>query len=147
MTTPPSAPMLEEFRLINEAAIKSADDLNELADKICQLFTEDCLLEDTSTTEVVKGRGELHQYCQELFGPYSNVRIEPKEIIDMGNNSVMVLEISGDHTGELYGVPGTGRRVAFPAVAVYRCNDDNTMVRHETLAYDSGFIIAQVRDS
>ena len=50
------------------------------------------------------------------------------------------------YTGELYGAPATGRRVAFPAVAVYRCNDDNTMVRHETLAYDTGFIIAQVRE-
>ena len=136
MTTPPSAPMLEEFRLINEAAIKNADDLNDLADKICELFTEDCLLEDTSTTDVVRGRAQLHTYCQELFGPYSNVRIEPKEIIDMDNNSVMVLEISGDHTGDLYDIPATGRRIAFPAVAIYRCNDDNTKVRHETLTYE-----------
>lgn len=146
MTAPPSAPMLEEFRLINEAAIKNADDLDLLADKICELFTEDCILEDTSTTDVVRGRTELHSYCQGLFGPYSNVRIEPKEIIDIGNDSVMVLEISGDHTGELYGVPATGRRVAFPAVAIYRCNAENTMVRHETLAYDTGFIIAQIQE-
>ena len=145
MTTPPSAPMLEEFRLINEAAIKNADDLYKLADKICELFTEDCLLEDTSTTSVVRGRAELHGYCQELFGPYSNVRIKAKEVIDMGNTSVMVLEISGDHTGELYGIAATGRRVTFPAVAIYRCNEYNTMVRHETLAYDSGFIVAQVQ--
>lgn len=142
---PPSAPMLEEFRLIGESVLNTEADLDALADKICQLFTEDCLLEDTSTTEVVRGRKELHQYCKDLFGPYSNVRIEPQEIIDMGNNSVMVIEISGDHTGDLYGVAATGRRVAFPAVAVYRCNDDNSMVRHETLAYDTGFILAQIQ--
>lgn len=138
--------MLEEFRLIGEANIHSEADLDTLAEKICGLFTEDCILEDTSTTEVVSGRAELHQYCKDLFGPYSDVRIEPKEIIDSGNNSVMVLEISGTHTGELYGIPATGRRVAYPAVAIYRCNEDNTKVHRETLSYDTGFIISQVRD-
>lgn len=141
---PPSAPMLEEFRLIGEADVKTESDLDVLADKICDLFTDDCILEDTSTTEVVSGRAELHQYCKDLFGPYSDVRIEAKEINDMANVSVMVLEISGTHTGELYGIAPTGRRVAFPAVAIYRCNEDNTKVRRETLAYDTGFILGQI---
>lgn len=140
----PSDPMLEEFRLIAEADIKSRQDLVVLADAICDLFTDDCLLEDTSTDAVVRGRDQLHDYCMELFGPYTNIRIEPKEIIDAGTNSVMVLEISGDHTGDLYGYPATGVRVSFPAVAVYRCTEDLTKVRHETLAYDTGFIIAQI---
>lgn len=140
----PSDPMLTEFRIIGEADIRSEADLDVLADKICDLFTEDCLLEDTSTTEVVRGRAELHEYCKALFGPYSNIRIEPKEIIDADTVSTMVLEISGDHTGDLYGRAATGRRISFPAVAVYRCNDDCTLVRHETLAYDTGFILEQL---
>jgi predicted ester cyclase len=137
--------MLEEFRIIGEADIRTVADLDELADKICALFTEDCILEDTSTVDVVRGRGELHQYSKSLFGPYTNVRIEAKEIHDTGNVSVMVLEISGDHTGELYGVPATGRRVSYPAIAIYRCNADNSLVRHETLSYDTGFIKQQLR--
>ena len=145
MRQPPSTPMLEEFRLIGETKVTSDADLDVLAEKICDLFTDDCILEDTSTDEVVRGRAELHDYCKALFGPYSNVRIEPKEIIDTGNNSVMVLEISGDHTGELYGIPATGRRVVFPAVAIYRCTEDNAKVHHETLAYDTGFIRAQLK--
>ncbi len=140
----PSDPLLEEFRLINGANLDEPGALDRLADAICQLFTEDCLLEDTSTTEVVRGRGELHDYCKALFGPFSDVRIEPKEIIDHGTISVMVLRISGRHTGELFGIPATGRDVWFPAVAIYRCNDDCTLVRHETLAYDTGFIREQV---
>lgn len=140
----PSDPMLEEFRLIAESTLDTPEDLDRLADAICQLFTEDCLLEDTSTTDVVRGRAELHDYCKALFGPFSNVRITPTEIIDAGTVSTMVLRIEGDHTGDLYGHPATGRRVWFPAVAVYRCNDDCTQVHHETLAYDTGFVIAQV---
>lgn len=141
----PSAPMLEEFRLIKEASPSVEGWLDELADKICALFTDDCLLEDTSTDVVVRGRAELHSYCKELFGPFSNIEIVAKEIIDTGNVSTMVLEISGDHTGELFGVPATGLRVSYPAVAIYRCNDDNSLVRHETLAYDTGWIRSQLQ--
>ncbi len=141
----PSAPMIEEFRLIAEADPTKEGWLDELSEKICDLFTEDCLLEDTSTDEVVNGRAELYEYWQGLFGPFTNIRIEPKEIIDAGNVSTMVLEISGDHTGDAYGYPPTGRRVSYPAVAIYRCNEDNTLVRHETLAYDTGWIIAQLK--
>jgi predicted ester cyclase len=142
--TKPSDPMLEEFRILAETNIQSAHDLDHVADQICALFTEDCILEDLSTTDVVHGRAELHPYCKELFGPYSNVQIEPTEIIDTGTTSIMRLVISGDHTGDLYGYAPTGIRVSFPAIAIYKCNDEMTMVAHETLAYDTGFIIAQV---
>jgi hypothetical protein len=141
----PSDPMLEEFRILAETDIRSPEDLDEVADKICALFTEDCTLEDLSSADIVRGRVELHPYCKELFGPYSNVRIEPTEIIDTGTTSIMRLVISGDHTGDLYGFAPTGIRVSFPAIAIYKCNDEMTMVAHETLAYDTGFIIEQVK--
>lgn len=144
MANAPSAPMLEEFRIIGEADPTKEGWLDELSDRICDLFTDDCLLEDTSTDAVVRGRQELWRYCHDLFGGFSNLRIVATEIIDAGNVSTMVLEISGDHTGEVFGVPATGRRVSYPAVAVYRCNDDNTLVRHETLAYDTGRIKEQL---
>ena len=49
----PSDPMLEEFRLLSEADLSRPGELDRLADAICDLFTDDCLLEDTSTTDVV----------------------------------------------------------------------------------------------
>ncbi|RYE38699.1 MAG: hypothetical protein EOP24_46310 [Hyphomicrobiales bacterium] len=140
----PSAPMLYEFELISGARIENEGDLDILADKICDLFTDDVRLEDTSTTDVVTGRAELHEYCKALFGPYSDVRIEAKEVIDADHVSTMLIEISGTHTGELYGYAPSGKRVSFPAVAIYRTNEDNTKVRHETLSYDTNFIINQI---
>lgn len=144
----PSAPMLYEFELINGAKDDSEEELSLLADKICELFTDDVVLEDTSTDDRVNGQKDLHQYIMELFGPYSSLRIEPIEVIDSTENKVstMLIEISGDHTGELYGIPATGRRVKFPAVAIYRCNDECTKVRHETLAYDTNYIINQIKN-
>jgi predicted ester cyclase len=144
----PSAPMLYEFELINNANIQSREDLDALADKICELFTDDVILEDTSTDEKVEGAGDLHAYAVALFGPYSDVKVTPLEVIDSIENktSTMMIEISGIHTGELYGYAPTGRHVRFPAVAVYRCNDDCTKVRHETLAYDTNYIINQIKD-
>ena len=86
----PSDPMLEEFRLLAEADLSRPGELDRLADAICDLFTDDCLLEDTSTTDVVRGRAELHDYCKALFGPFSDVRIVPQEILDSGARILFV---------------------------------------------------------
>lgn len=144
MINAPSAPMLEEFRIIAAADPSVEGWLDRLSDDICDLFTEDCILEDASTDAVVHGRDELWEFCHGFFGGLSDIRIEPKEIIDTDHVSTMILEISGDHTGELMGVAATGRRISYPAIAVYRCNSDNTRVRHETLAYDTGWIRSQL---
>lgn len=141
----PSDPMLEEFRLVRESNIASERDLDELASRISELFTEDCLLDDTMSDDIVRGRAQLDDYSKSLFGPLSNVTIHPEEIIDAGNTSTMVLVISGEHTAEWFGVPATGKRVRFKAIAIYRCNDDNTMVKHETLSYDTGYVIRQLK--
>ena len=65
----PSDPMLEEFRLLSEADLSRPGELDRLADAICDLFTDDCLLEDTSTTDVVRGRAELHEYGKRPSAP------------------------------------------------------------------------------
>lgn len=144
----PSVPMLYEFELINGAKDESVEELSILADSICELFTDDVVLEDTSTDDRVNGLAELHQYIMQLFGPYSNLHVRPIEVIDSTENNVstMLIEISGDHSGDLYGIAATGRRVKFPAVAIYRCNDACTKVRHETLAYDTNYIIDQIKN-
>ncbi|MFB4352466.1 ester cyclase [Microbacterium sp. LS_15] len=141
----PSAPMLREFELIASADPSQEGWLDRMSDAICELFTDDCILEDTSTSDVVHGLSELWDFCHGFFGGLSNIRIVPNEIINTDHVSTMVLDISGDHTGELMGHAPTGRRISYTAVAIYRCNEDNTKVRHETLAYDTGWIESQLR--
>ena len=52
--------MLREFRVIDEKGPAAVED-------ICDLFTDDCVLEDTGSKAFVRGRDGLHAYCTELL--------------------------------------------------------------------------------
>ncbi|MEZ5078824.1 MAG: ester cyclase [Solirubrobacterales bacterium] len=134
----PRDPMLNEFAVIKEKGPDSVED-------VCALFTEDCVLEDTSSAEVTHGRDGLREYCIEFFNALPDLTIEPIEIFDTGLISVMYLRIKGTHRAPWMGVEPTGRRISYRAVAIYRCNEECTMVEYETFAYDAATIIAQLK--
>jgi steroid delta-isomerase-like uncharacterized protein len=134
----PSEPMLKEFQVIDEKGPGAVDD-------ICDLFTGDCVLEDTSSREFVRGREGLREYCRELLTVFPDFHVEPQEIYEDGKTAVMVLNLSGTHSAEFLGEPASGKKVEWRAVAVYRCNDDCTKVAYETFAYDTGIILRQIR--
>jgi steroid delta-isomerase-like uncharacterized protein len=134
----PKDPMLREFRVIDEKGPGAVED-------ICDLFTDDCILEDTSSREVVRNREGLREYCTELLRIFPDFHVEPAEIYEDGKTAVMVLNLSGTHSAEFLGEPASGKRIEWRAVAVYRCNDELTKVHYETFAYDTGIILRQIR--
>ncbi|MFC9359239.1 ester cyclase [Rhodococcus sp. NPDC057014] len=140
----PSGPLLREIELINSADVTTETGLDDLVGQIVELFAEDVQMVDLSTSKTVKGHEEMRAYCREYFGPLSNMVIDVDKIFDAENATTMVLTISGDHTGELLGVAPTGRRVSYPAICVMELNEDNSKMRHETLGYDTGFILSQI---
>lgn len=133
----PRDPMLEEFRVVAEKGPDSVAD-------VCDLFTDDCILEDTSSPEPARGRAALRDYCEEFFNALPDLKIEPLEIFEEGRNAVMYLRLSGTHRGRWMGVEPTGRRISYRAVAIYRCNEDCSKVHYETFSYDSATILAQL---
>ena len=140
----PSGPLLRELELINAADCTTDEGLEQLVDQICALFTDDVELADLTTTETVKGQAQMREYCTAYFGSLTNMRIDIEGIFDSQNATTMLLQISGDHTGELLGVAATGRRVSYPAVVLMQLNEDNTKMRHETMGYDTGLILRQI---
>jgi steroid delta-isomerase-like uncharacterized protein len=141
----PRDPMLREFQILEEIEIRGAEDAARVAEMICDLFTDDCILEDTTSTEVTRGRDGLRAYCIELLTALPDFRVVPTEIWEDGQTAVMALDVSGTHSGPMYGHEASGRRITWSAVAVYRCNEEMTKVHHETWAYDSGTIIRQIK--
>ena len=133
----PKDPMLKEFRVIDEKGPDAVED-------ICNLFTDDCILEDTSSRTFVRGREGLREYCTELLTIFPDFHVEPEEIYEDGKTAVMVLNLSGTHSAEFLGHAASGKRIEWRAVAVYRCNDDCTKVHYETFAYDTGIIVRQI---
>jgi steroid delta-isomerase-like uncharacterized protein len=133
----PRDPMLKEFRVIDEKGPDAVAD-------ICDLFTDDCILEDTSSREYVRGREGLREYCEDLLRIFPDFHVEPQEIYEDGKTAVMVLNLSGTHSADFLGFPPSGKKIEWRAVAVYRCNDELTKVHYETFAYDTGIITRQI---
>lgn len=134
----PRDPMIEEFRVIKEKGPASIPD-------VCQLFTENCVLEDTASPEPAIGRDELADYCEIFFNALPDLDIEPIEIFEDGLTAVMFLRLRGTHRGPWMGVEPTGRRISYRAVAIYRANPECTMIDYETFSYDSAAILAQLK--
>jgi steroid delta-isomerase-like uncharacterized protein len=140
----PRDPMLAEFKLFEDNDIQSHADIVRVAEGVCDLFTDDCILDDTTSPEVTRGRAALREYMIELLGGLPDFRVVPTEIWEDGDTAIMSLELTGTHRGPFFGYEATGRPVAWSAVAVYRCNEERTKVHHETWAYDSGVIVRQL---
>jgi predicted ester cyclase len=136
--------MLKEFQLFDDNEIQGTDDIIRVSEGVCDLFTDDCILDDTTSPVVTRGREALRAYMIELLTGLPDFRVVPTEIFEDGNTAIMSLEITGTHRGPFFGHEATGRRIAWSAVAVYRCNAELTKVHHETWAYDSGVIIRQI---
>ncbi len=135
----PKDPPIAEFELL-----KTDLSAAEKAAGICALFTDDCVLEDTTSSHVVRGAAEFEVFCGELMETFPDFRVEPEEIFEVGTTSIMVLNISGTHSSDFMGYAASGKHVSWRAVAIYRCNEDCTKVRHETWAYDAKGIIDQI---
>jgi predicted ester cyclase len=136
--------MLREFRLFEDNDIQTDEDILRVAEGVCDLFTDDCILDDTTSPQITRGRAALREYMIELLGGLPDFRVVPTEIWEDGNTAIMSLRLTGTHRGPFFGYAATGRPIAWSAVAVYRCYDELTKVHHETWASDSGVIGRQI---
>lgn len=134
----PRDPMLKEFQVIAEKGPAGVDD-------VCALFTDDCVFEDSTGVEIASGQDDLRAFCLEWFTAIPDLQIEPIEIFEDGLTAIMYLRLRGTHTGGPWmGVEPKGNRLSYRAIAIYRCNDECTKVRYETLAFDAATIVAQL---
>jgi steroid delta-isomerase-like uncharacterized protein len=66
------------------------------------------------------GREQFKGYVEQVRAAFPDWHNKVDELIDAGNRVVARITCSGTHQGDLLGVPPTGRRVSYPAVAIFR---------------------------
>jgi predicted ester cyclase len=71
-----------------------------------------------------------------------NYQLIPKDIIAEGNKVTIRFVVEGEHKGELFGVPATGRRVSIDGIIIYELAD-NKIVNHWMQA-DSVALMQQI---
>ncbi|MGH7576068.1 MAG: GNAT family N-acetyltransferase [Longimicrobiales bacterium] len=84
---------------------------------IPELLTEDFVFRGGQER---RGQAEFAAYVDFIRDTFPDFHNEIEEIISEGDRSFAALAYSATHRGELFGIPGTGRRVRYAGTALFR---------------------------
>ena len=94
------------------------------------------------TGGVLEGREEIERVYRLWVTAFSNLSIEPTDILIDGDRAVLISNITGSHTGDFFGVPASGRRVEFVCASIYTFKD--RQIVHERRVLDFTGVLVQV---
>src|SRR5262245_17833937 len=94
---------------------------------------------------VVHGRPKVEASFRDLFKAFSDMLIEVKDVIvdqRRPDRAVLLFTTFGVHKGEIFGVPGTGRRFEIQGAFVFTFDGDK--ICQETRLYDFTAMLMQL---
>jgi steroid delta-isomerase-like uncharacterized protein len=107
-------------------------------------YTEDCEVV-SPIFGTVQGKPKLEATFQDLFRAFSDLLVEIKDIIvdqERSDRAVLVFTTFGVHKGEVFGVPGTGRRFEIHGAFVFTF--EGSRISRETRLYDFTAMLMQL---
>lgn len=111
---------------------------------LAAMYTLDCTI-DSPMFHTVRGRAAVERSYSELFRAFTNhaVRIEETVIADEEPaRAVVVWTATATHAAEVYGIPGTGKRIDTTIAFVLTFRDGR--IAHERRIYDFTFMLVQL---
>ena len=89
----------------------------DLAD---ELYASDYVLHDPSLPEDLTGPEGIKRYAAMTLGAFPDIRVAVEDQVAEGDKVVSRWTATGTHTGDLMGIPPTGRRVEISGVTINR---------------------------
>ena len=71
-------------------------------------------------TDALPGVAESGGFIQTLRSAMPDLRVTTEDIFGAGDRVAMRIRVTGTHTGEVLGIPPTGRGVEFSGINIYR---------------------------
>jgi len=81
-------------------------------EKLFSLCTDDCVYEDVTMGAVNRGKAELKSFANAIFAAFPDFKIQLMSGFSAGNWAGAEWTMSGTHTGDLPGIPATGKTFA-----------------------------------
>jgi predicted ester cyclase len=88
-----------------------------------EFFTEDASWHGPSIADVT-GVDNIVGLLGAFIGALSDIKAEEQDVIASGDLVAMRLVVTATQTGDMLGIPSSGRQVRWDAVDIYRINDD-----------------------
>jgi len=93
------------------------------------LYALNARFRDSGMPETVRlGRDRIAEYAAEFMATFADLELEQLSLTVDGDRATQEWRASGTHTGELGGMPASGRNVAVLGCAVWRFGDDGLII-------------------
>jgi steroid delta-isomerase-like uncharacterized protein len=88
------------------------------------------------------GEAAVRDLLQELMAGFPDFQVEVGKIHHADDAVIGEGRITGTHRGEFAGVPATGRRVDYPAIALFEFEEDRLLC--EKVYFDGATMLTQI---
>lgn len=112
-------------------------------DGIMATFGEDPWYRDEGQGEHHDGLDGVRGHYEELIQALPDLHIDVQQRHVTEDHVILEVSLSGTHTGEWNGLPGTGRQVEFPVCSVFVFDDQNKLAG-ERIYYDRATLLRQL---
>jgi predicted ester cyclase len=84
----------------------------------------------------MKGAEEFRDTVKSLRSAFPDLHYEALEVFASKDMVVSTLCVTGEHLGNFFFIPPTGRKIAYQAVHMHRISNDGRIVEHKAIRDD-----------
>ena len=109
---------------------------------VLEFYDDEIAWRNVAMEETYEGKRAVAEFLQRLFTAVPDLRFEVSYKVARGDNVAEQWSIAGTHSGTLFGVPATGRRVLLPGMSMVTLRDGKFL--RDEFYFDSGIFLRQV---
>lgn len=106
-------------------------------------FADDGVLHDMTAAEAVHGQAAIAEAMRVFTGAFNPLSFESVLVADDGTTAVVEWTARGVHTGELDGIPATGRSIELRGVNLLTLTGEGKVAQERSF-WDSGALLSQL---
>jgi steroid delta-isomerase-like uncharacterized protein len=104
---------------------------NHDMERVASVFTDDCIYEDVALGVVNRGKDQLKAFGNGFIAGVPDLKVEVTSRFASGDKAAAEWTMSGTHTGDLPGMPATGKTFSLRGASAFqlqgnrviRCSD------------------------
>lgn len=147
VTEPPKeeAKPRESFADLQQKTLKSHVEATNARDakKLASLYSEGAVVKIAGAPSDASGREAIGQSYQKLFDAFGDYKVAPSRIFVKGDVAVVEWAFNATHTGDLWGIKASEKKVGAQGVDVLWFTPDG-QIKEQHVYYDGGTILSQI---
>lgn len=111
-------------------------------EKVLSLHTDDYVYEDVARGVVVRGKAQFAAFLREFFSAFPDYKGQLTSSFVSGDRACVEYVMTGTHTGDLPGLPATGKRISLRMAEIWELRDGK--IAKASSYYDAATMLRQL---